>query len=219
MKNFIEFINEDRRPGLVYIEKNKKVTNSNGKKEEVLDRVILELKGHNAGQATKLAKIYYNLDMSIKRMEIQKERLNKIAKRDIFPTYFNLADDAVTKVLETATWVETLSKKTEERTEKVKVIDYEKAFSKLIDMIKEKLEPSLLDIESLMANAIKEATKIEDKVTKATEPKLSVKPKLQESFISNAMDYIKNLISKIKANLFSFDKDFDKLKKEFRDGE
>src|SRR5574344_1245495 len=109
---------EARKKGVTYTE----VASKKNKAEQAVERVVAELSGATSGSWTKLSKKYIDLDDDLKKLQLDRDKLNAAIKeqaQDIFDT----ADEVLTRVIETAQLSITLSKKSQ--IPETKKVDYE----------------------------------------------------------------------------------------------
>lgn len=193
----LDSIVEARDPNLEYTEKEVK---------KVVDRVTTSLRSHQSGVMTKLAKRYDELETSLKELQSERNKLNadmKVVAEDLF----DASDVVYTRVIETCSFVLTLSKQTQATTKLS--VDHEAIVNELIKLIPEELQSKI--------DEIKEAfTKTED--VKAKSPSLSVK-KANESVnedLSAAFKKVKAAIAKMVSSLtswaYNYDQKLEKLK-------
>lgn len=101
LKSLCESLTEDRIKSATYTTHEVK-----GK----VEKVIAELKGQHSSAWTKISKQYVELDTEIKTLEEQRTKLN-VELKDKARDVFNVEDEILTRVVETAQLTLTLSKK------------------------------------------------------------------------------------------------------------
>jgi hypothetical protein len=192
---------EARKKGVTYTE----VASKKNKAEQVVERVVAELSGATSGSWTKLSKKYIDLDDDLKKLQLDRDKLNAAIKeqaQDIFDT----ADEVLTRVIETAQLSITLSKKSQ--IPETKKVDYEAVVLSLTEaQLPEKLSKMIQEL--IDAN-----TKIEP--AKEVPEKLAVRrKKVDEAFgIQSIKDAFTKIVSRIKRALGIFDDEFSRLKKQ-----
>lgn len=173
-------LTEDRRDDLTY--KEKVVKNK-------IDRVITELSGSESGVLTKIATRYDRLEKAMKLMAEKRVELNEQLKEHV-TDLFNAEDIVLTRVVETASFTMTLSKRvTAEEQDRKVVIDYKAIAEDLANLIPVELQAK-----------IEEITKMYTVVSLAAEksPALRVKSnKVEESLNEGVLDMIKGLAEKV----------------------
>lgn len=133
MKELEHYLAEARRQDLVYNEK--KVKDKVNKTIETLDKVTVELKGAESGVFTKLIKEYVEIEKSIEKLGEKRTELNTEMKSKA-EDLFDAEEIYVTRIIETATATIQLSKAAVAKRGDDKV-DYEKAFTKLLELMPE----------------------------------------------------------------------------------
>ena len=117
---------EARNPKLSYEEK---------KTKGIVNRVIVELKMHDSGVATRLTKKYEELDLAMKELTEKRNGLNEDMKQMV-DDLFDAEDCVYTRVVETASYTITLSKAEKAETKKpTEKVDYEAAFKALAALV------------------------------------------------------------------------------------
>lgn len=192
---------EARKKGVTYTE----VASKKNKAEQAVERVVAELSGATSGSWTKLSKKYIDLDDDLKKLQLDRDKLNAAIKeqaQDIFDT----ADEVLTRVIETAQLSITLSKKSQ--IPETKKVDYEAVVLSLTAArLPEKLSKMIQEL--IDAN-----TKIEP--AKDVPEKLVVRrKKVDEAFgMQSIKDAFTKIVSRIKRALGIFDDEFSRLKKQ-----
>lgn len=192
---------EARKKGVTYTE----VASKKNKAEQAVERVVAELSGATSGSWTKLSKKYIDLDDDLKKLQLDRDKLNAAIKeqaQDIFDT----ADEVLTRVIETAQLSITLSKKSQ--IPETKKVDYEAVVLSLTAaQLPEKLSKMIQEL--IDAN-----TKIEP--AKEVPEKLVVRrKKVDEAFgMQSIKDAFTKIVSRIKRALGIFDDEFSRLKKQ-----
>lgn len=192
---------EARKKGVTYTE----VASKKNKAEQAVERVVAELSGATSGSWTKLSKKYIDLDDDLKKLQLDRDKLNAAIKeqaQDIFDT----ADEVLTRVIETAQLSITLSKKSQ--IPETKKVDYEAVVLSLTAaQLPEKLSKMIQEL--IDAN-----TKIEP--AKEVPEKLVVRrKKVDEAFgMRSIKDAFTKIVSRIKRALGIFDDEFSRLKKQ-----
>jgi len=196
---------EARDPNLKYTAKEAK---------KVIDKVTVELTSHQSGSMTKLAKEYFQLDKSIKKMESEREKLNAHLKDEV-EALFDAEDIIYTRVVETCSFIATLNKVSKPKP-KVE-IDYTSIIAELTKMIPEDLRSKVDEITA----AYTKITQTEPKSPGfRTEPKESLE-RAEVSLEEGVMDFIKtikkivgSLVKSVAKWAVSYDKKLTKLKLE-----
>lgn len=193
----INQINESRRSDLSYLEK---------KVKGEIDRVTVELTGHESGVFTKLADKYASLEKAIKALSAQREELNAAIKEKS-EDFFAPEDVVYTRVIDTISFTYTLSKRYTPADKTT--IDYAKIVDELVKLIPDELQAKVEEITAAY-------TKIIPGVEKS--PALTVKAKVTEGIIDELSTNIKHLIKRTIKNITgwarSYDKKLNTLKKD-----
>lgn len=200
-------IAEGRDPSIEYTEK---------KVKGVLDRVTATLSGKQSAAFTRLGKKYEEIDTIEKELSAQKEQLNAEAKEKM-EALFDIEDEVYTRVVETASLVLTLSKRTEDQPapqEQAIETDVEGMLAELLEMM-----PDLTDTLNTLRNKYtKEVTRTVMKPAagkKGAPPRLG-KPKFKTEESATISEGISDWIAKFKnwasKKLNRFDSKFDQLK-------
>ncbi len=167
------------------------------KTKGIVHKVILELEGSDAAQATKLMRRYKNMQTAIGRLEKSKDELND-KLRDMAATSFDEANDAViTRVIATSKFAMTVAKAQagKEKSE----VDY----GKILDGIRALVDKDLLP-------KIEELIEANTRKWVADPPKAALTVKqIEEGVLDAAKGALGTLITKVTA--FA-----DKLKAKFR---
>ena len=156
---------EARREDLKYSEKVVK---------NKVDRVTVELEGNDSGIMTKLAARWARLDKAIRTMSTKRDEVHEKLKSGV-TDLFNAEDVVLTRVVETASFVMTLSKlvKSSDQDSKV-VVNYQAIAEDLAKLIPEELQPQVDAIVKLYT---------EVKIAAEKAPALRVKEKVDEAWI------------------------------------
>lgn len=188
---------EARDPNLKYTAKEVK---------KVIDKVTVQLEGNKSGTMTKLAKEYFNLDKSIKKMEIEREELNKKLKAEV-ENLFDAEDIIYTRIVETCSFVATLNKISKPK-DKVEV-DYTKIIEELTKLIPEELRVKVDEITATYTTISK---------TEPRSPAFKTEPKDLEEGIGDVFKKIKQLVGALIKSVtrwaVAYDKKLAKLKLE-----
>ena len=167
------------------------------KTKGIIDKVILELEGSDAGQATKLARRYKRLQISLKRMEEAKDELNTKLSGMVSGAFDEASDSLVTRVLATASFTVTLAK--QQAAKEKSDINYAKIFEGIMTLVDKDLQ-----------DKIDELIKANTRTWMADPPKASLTVKqIEEGMVDAAKGALGTLLSKI--TVFA-----DKLKAKFR---
>lgn len=191
-------------PEVKYKEKRINVKTTND-----LDKVIAELSGRKSAVFTTLANRYAKADRFAKKAKQIKDKLNERAKKKIEPL-FDVEDEVLTRVVDTAALTLTLSKATPEKTTTDEFIDYEGLLEELAEMM-----PELTDKLEMLLDKY---TEVEVKTSAAVPPRL-MSPKLKdiktESTVVNEgfMDTVKRLGAWIMRKLARYDRKLASIKK------
>jgi len=177
-----------RRTDLTYIEK---------KVKDQLDRVIVELNGSESGSLSRLASRYVRLDQAIKVMGKKKDELNAKIKGEV-EDLFAAEDIVLTRVIDTVSFTMTVSKKSKSP-DKVQV-DYESIAKELAKLIPEDLQSKVEEITDAYTKIIPQADK---------SPALSVKAKVTEGVVGDAINKITAIIGKLIKKVTAWATKFD----------
>jgi hypothetical protein len=176
--------------------------------EKVLDRVVVNLKAHQAGAFSRLTSRYERLDKVMKNMIEARDQVNDQVRAEL-EDLFDAEDEVLTRVVQTASWAITLSKATKGEDKEVK--DYEPIIEGLMGLI----DKSLLPKAEELVKAFTSVAKGKDTPTKLTVKPLDSKAEdLSEGVIKNVKLWLSNLVTKVKAWAKSFDREFADLKKQ-----
>jgi hypothetical protein len=130
-----DYITEVRREDADYKE---------NKAKGIIDKVILELGGSEAGNATKLAKRFKRLQVSIKRMEKAEGELKEKLRGLVEGSFDESKDIFYTRVLATSAFTITLAKQQEAKSKAE--VNYDKVFEGLEQLIDVELQKKVLDL-------------------------------------------------------------------------
>jgi len=183
--------------------RNPKWTYTPTKVQGVLDRVTIKLNESESPQLTKLAHRIAQLRETTERMELLERELTATVK-DEMREVFDAEDIALTRVVETAKFVLTLSKEeTAAMKSPTSKTNYESVVKDLVKMMPE--------LQEKLDELIKLHTKIEQ--PKDTVAKLSVKPvKLDENIGVTLMRLISQTYKKIVSWAQTYDNRLEALK-------
>lgn len=185
-----------RNPKLVY-----KAFKRGGKETDDMiqaERIITQLKGSKIKSADKLAKELYDITEEKKKLN-ELEKSVKIKARKYVEDIFDTADNAYTRVVETADTVLTLSKQNVSRKESFQVEKFMQAVAKMTGVAEDQLE------------------KLRDKFTEVVETprepsvKGSVKEEGFKEMTSSVIKFLKNIGSKFKRVMVDWFDESDKL--------
>src|SRR5271157_4146517 len=167
-----------------------------------IEKVIAELKGQNSSSWTKISKQYVDLDNEIKKLQDSREKLN-LELKDRATDVFDLEDEILTRVVETAQLTITLSKKAK------KEAHPEVNAEAVIDALAKADLPK--DLRKMVDACIKANTKMV--ASSETPERLTVKVnKVDESFsMSGLIMHMKEFMSQIKHWLLAFDHKYTKI--------
>lgn len=185
---------EERKPGLTYVEKRVK---------GIIDRLTVELHGSDSSVFSRLAARYERLDKAIKKMGEKKNELNEQLKTRV-EELFAAEDVVLTRVIETASFTLTLSKK--QKQDPKKLVNYESIAAELVKLVPEELEAKVNEIYEAYTQIIPQ----EDK-----SPALRVKGKLEEGvldMLATAIKTVKGLLKKMLTWGAKYDKKLAALK-------
>jgi hypothetical protein len=195
-----EFLFEERKEDVVYVEK---------KAKNEINKVIAELKGHEASVMSLLARRFDRLNTAIKLMGKKRDDIKKDLKERV-AELFNAEEEVLTRVVDTAAFTLTLNKVTKKAETKT-VIDYESIAEKLCELIPDELQAKVDEIIAAYTKIdimpIPEpGFKVTNKAAKEAADKVSV----EEGFV----DTLSKLCSRLYKSITSWSKKFDKkLKK------
>lgn len=164
----------------------------------IVDRVIVELKGNDSANFTKLATEYAKINAAIEKLDVKKKALNKDLRGQV-EAIFDAEDAVLTRVVDTVSFTITLSK--EAKKESKPVVDFEKIAHALAELIPNELQAKVDEIAKLY-------TSIQETNPKA--PGVSVKPKVTEG-----QELSEGLLSAIAAKIKKFTDRFKKWKADF----
>ena len=180
---------EARRPDLKYTEKRIK---------DVLDRVTVELKGNESGTMSKLTTRYARLDKSAKLLAQRRDEVNA-GMKEAAEELFEASDAVLTRVVDTVSFVITLSKAEKAADKKAKfTVDYAKIVEELGKMMPE-LEGQIKELTSKFTESVP---------LKDSPVALRVKSKVDEG----VMDTLKSWFKSLKTWLTGYDKKLASLK-------
>lgn len=187
---FKDVISEARNPDLKY--KEKVVKNK-------VDRVTVELAGSDSATITKLATRFERLQTAMELMGKKRAEINDVMKGKV-EALFDAEDIVLTRVVETAAFSLTLSKRVapEEQDPKT-VVDYKSIATELAALISD-------DLQEQVNAIVKKYTEVSIAQEKA--PALRVKAKVTEG----VMDVLKNVtdsISRFVKSITSWAKGYD----------
>ena len=167
-----------------------------------IEKVIAELKGQNSSSWTKISKQYVDLDNEIKKLQDSREKLN-LELKDRATDVFDLEDEILTRVVETAQLTITLSKKAK------KEAHPEVNAEAVIDALAKADLPK--DLRKMVDACIKANTKMV--AASETPERLTVKVnKVEEAFsMSGLIMHMKEFMSQIKHWLLAFDHKYTKI--------
>lgn len=188
---------EARDPKLKYSEKQVK---------GAIDRVTVELEKQKSSAMTKLAQRYFKLDLALKRLSEERDKVNKEMKETV-QGLFDATDIVYTRVVETCSFTMTLAKQAQAQ-EKIDY-DFQKVAEELAKLIPDELQAQV--------DAIMEAHK-KVTVTQPRSPAFTVKPKgikenLTEGVLETLTKLIGSVLKKITNWATGYDKKLAKLKK------
>lgn len=195
-------LSEARDPKLKYTEK--QVRNE-------IDRVTVALEKQKSSAMTKLAEKYYRLDLAMKRMAEERDKVNTEMKETV-QDLFDATDIVYTRVVETCSFTLTLAKQAQKPTEKIDY-DFQSIAEELAKLIPDDLQSKVDEIMETYKKVI---------VTQPKSPAFSVKTKikedqdLQESLIAKVKalaKMISGFLKKITSWAVSYDKKMSALKK------
>lgn len=178
--------------------------------KKVVTKVIVELAGTESAALTKIAKSFLKIDQAIKKMNIKHKQLSSELKDQVESLY--AAEDAVlTRVVETASFILTLSK----QMKKEPSVKYD--YEKIAEELKKLVDPSLTDKVELIYSAFKE----DIPGGPGKEPTIRVDAKVTESLSTmyhGAIAKFKKLVASVNKAVaswaLSYDKKLDQLKKQ-----
>jgi len=182
-------LTEERRKDLKYVEKEVK---------KQIERVTLELHGAQSAPLTKLASRYDRLNKAIKTMGEQRDKLNEEIKGKV-EDLFNAEDVVLTRVIETVSFTMTVSKKS--KTADKEVIDFQKIAEELAILIPDELQAKVDEIVATYTTVVKGQDK---------SPALQVKPKVNESLLSDLGSKLANAVKSLVKSVASWAKGYDK---------
>ena len=160
-----------------------------------LDRVILELEGHESGPLSRLTLRYHRLDKAAKLMVERRNTLNAKMKEHV-EGLFDAEDVVTTRVVETASVTIMLTKATPASEKKPTLkTDYASVVAELSRLVPE-LEEKIKEITA-------KYTEVEE--PKDTPVQLRVKSKVEEGIV----DTVKGWVSKFLSAIKSWGKDYD----------
>jgi len=132
MKTTFKTVMEARRSDLTYTEK---------KVKGEIDKVIIELKGSESGQATILAKRLHNLNVALKRMDEKRKEYNEKLTDEVEQLFDQSTDIVYTRVVKTASFIIQVAK--QEQTKEKAEVDYEAIYKGLANLVPAHLLPAI----------------------------------------------------------------------------
>lgn len=173
------FVTEAREKDLKYTEKAVK---------NKIDRVTVELNGHQSGAMSALTHRYDRLDRAIKEMTARRNDMNEKIK-DKVTDLFDAEDIVLTRVVETVSFTLTLSKlvKAAEQKDKV-VVDYESIARELTKLIPDDLQKAVQEI----TDRYTEVTLAADK-----SPALRIKSKNGDKLTEDVLSSLKRYMDSV----------------------
>lgn len=194
---------EGRDPEIEYTDKETK---------GVLDKVIATLSGTQSSGFTRVGKKYKEIDRIEKEIAAQKKQLNAETKEKM-EELFDVEDEVLTRVVETASLTLTLSKQTAAKKaeyEKVSELDAEGMLNELAEML-----PDLTNtLNTLRKKYTKEVERVKSPAKSATTARLSAPKFKKESVELNEglSDWVQKFKTWASKKLSRFDSKFNKLK-------
>jgi len=184
------FVAEARIKGATYTTKEIK-----GK----VEKVIAELRGQHSAAWTKISKQYIDLDAEIKKLQISKDELNALLK-DKATEVFDVEDEVLTRVVETAQLTITLSKKV--KTPAHEEVDAEKVVEAL----------AKADLPKDLRKMVNEIIQANTKTVAAKETPERLTVKINEHVtISGLAQFFQGIINHIQIALSHFDSKYTKI--------
>ncbi len=181
------YISEGRDPSLQYTEK---------KVKDQVDRVIVQLSGHQSGRFTKLVKQYKEMQEELEKLTTVKDALNESLKEEMIPL-FNAEDEIFTRVVETCGASLVLAKKAKP-TEKT---DWEG----LAKMIMEEITDMMPEAKEKMEQLVKLYTTV-----KESDKAPGLRVDIKEGAIKSIIAVIKELSNKFISSISSWTKKYDR---------
>ncbi len=167
-----------------------------------IEKVIAELKGQNSSSWTKITKQFVDLDNEIKKLQDSREKLN-LEIKDKATDVFDLEDEVLTRVVETAQLTVTLSKKVK------KEAHPEVNADAVVDAL------AKADLPKELRKMVDACIKANTKMVAATETpeRLTVKVnKVEESFsMSSLIMHMKEFMSQLQHWILAFDHKYTKV--------
>jgi hypothetical protein len=180
--------------------------------EKVLDRVVANLKSHQAGAFSRLTARYERLDKVMKNMIKARDDVNDKVRGEL-EELFDAEDEVLTRVVQTASWTITLSKFVAGADKPPKITkEYEDIIKGLMELIDEELVPKAEEI----IKAFTKALPADDTPTKLTVKPVGDKAEdLSEGLLKQAKIWLSNFVSKMKSWCKSYDRKLADLKADF----
>lgn len=173
--------------------------------KDKLKKVIMTLKNQKGSAFTKLARQYHEFELQQKKLKELRDELNVDIKEKMHD-YFDIEDSAITRVVESTSFMLTLSANTKSFTKKV---NYDKVLNRLVE-----LNPEL---KNSLDTLLDEYTTI---IEKENKERLTVKTKFDESenvneglkeFWKFIKSRFKRIVGKIKKSYDKWDRGIEDL--------
>lgn len=202
----MEVLAEARRGDLKYKEL---------KVKGVVDAVIAELEGSEAGNATKLARKYFNLDKALKVMTKRKEEYNKQLTGMVAGVFDEAEDVLYTRIVKTAQFTIQVAK--QEKAQEKGEVDYEALYGELLKMIPQDLMPKVDELlEAHTRRWTPDPRKPSLRVKELEEGILDAAKAGLMSMVAKVKAYGKKLLGEFKLWGRSYDAKLNELKKQFK---
>lgn len=159
----LELLTESRRSDLPYTEK---------KTKGAIDKVVVNLQGHESGKFTKLAARFKELRLKTDELSAATDALNKDIKEEAI-ALFDATDEVYTRIVETVSLTILIGKRQPDKMEKETKINYEQIIKDITALVPE--------LSSKIDDIITANTEVTEKLKVAKAPQLRVDMKVDES--------------------------------------
>lgn len=201
-------VEEDRQPDIQYT-----TVNASGKPTEDYDKivkVIANLKSHNAGKTTKLAKEFETMLQQKKAIDTDLEKL-KDKSREVFDELYSSSDLIWTRVLETAKVTISLSRDTVQK--KIN-FNAEMFIDKILAIAPELTAQIVLLQKECTSEKVSNKKSVVDVKLKDQEKAESVQTESVHNFFKDAMKYVTKIKNQVMSWVKGYDKKLDTIEKQ-----
>jgi len=206
MKTTFKQLLEARRPDLTYTEK---------KVKGEIDKVIIELKGSESGQATILAKRLHNLNVALKKMDEKRKEYNQKLTSEVEELFDQSTDIVYTRVVKTASFIIQVAK--QEKTKEKAEVDYEAIYKELANLVPSNLLPA---IDQLFDTYTRKWTPDPKKPSLRVEPieEANAATGKLMSFLEKIVVSAKGLLKRMKEWGSTYDAELKDIQRQFKKG-